>query len=212
MPYVKGRGVTVQMAATYGSAKSVTAVTKANPGVATSTSHGMTNGTVGYFSGVSGMAQLEGQAVKIANVATNTFELAGLNTTGYADFTGSCSFTPVATWHTLAEATSYEIGVGESEKLDMTTLLDIVKKEESGLLAPQSVSINLLAVDVPTTAMAAVIAAAQAGAKHVFRILLPGGATRVWYGEPSIPGESVDRGAVGTGSISVTVSGFVLLS
>ena len=41
MTYVIGRGVRVEIGTTEGSAKTVSAVTKANPGVASATSHGM---------------------------------------------------------------------------------------------------------------------------------------------------------------------------
>lgn len=67
MANVKGRGVRVEIAATYSAAKVVTAVTLANPGVATSAAHAMANDTVGYWSGVAGMAQLEGQATRVKN-------------------------------------------------------------------------------------------------------------------------------------------------
>lgn len=211
MSVVKGRGIRVEFAATYSGAKTVSAVTQANPGVATSTSHGLSDGTVGYFSGVSGMVQLEGQAGRVDNSATNTFDIQGLNTTNFSAFTGTCSFTPVATWHTLSEATGYTIGGGEAEKLDSTTLIDVVKQEEAGLLAPQTLAINVLAQDTPTAALAALQAAAQAGTKLVFRITLPNGAVRIGYGEPSLPGEDVQRGQLGTGNFSFTVKGLILL-
>lgn len=211
MGVVKGRGIRVEFAQTYGSAKSVSAVTKADPGVATSTAHGLTDGTVGYFSGVSGMVQLEGQAARTDNAATNTFELQGLNTSSFSTFSGTCSFIPVTAWHTLAEATSYAIGGGEAEKLDATTLLDVVKQEEAGLLAPQTMSISILAQDDPSTALRALAALAQAGTKTVFRVSLPNGAVRIGYGEPSLPGEDVQRGQLGTGNLGFTVKGLILL-
>jgi hypothetical protein len=101
MANVKGRGIRVEIAATFGAPKVVTAVTKANPGVATSTAHAMANNTVGYFDGVSGMVQLEKQACRVKNQVTNAFDLQGLNTTQYSDFV-SGNFIPVATWQTLA--------------------------------------------------------------------------------------------------------------
>ena len=52
MSNVKGRGVRVEIAATYGTPITVTAVTLASPGVATSAAHGQSNDTVGYFSSV----------------------------------------------------------------------------------------------------------------------------------------------------------------
>lgn len=209
MTTVKGRGVRVEIALTFGSAKTVTAVTLASPGVATSSAHGMANGTVGRWSGVGGMAQLEGQATRVYNQATNTFELQGLNTTSFPAFTAG-TFTPVSTWGTLAEASSYSIGGGEAEKLNPTTLLDVVRQEENGLLAAQTVTFNLVSQTVNSAVMQAIEDAALSQTKLVFRITLADGSVRVFNGEPSLPGEDVQQGQLGTGTVSVTVKGVVL--
>lgn len=209
MANVKGRGVKVEVAATYSTAKTVTAVTLASPGVATSASHGLTDGAVGYFSGVVGMVQLEGQACRVDNPQTGTFELQGLNTTNYSAFT-SGNFTPVATWSTLAESTSYDIGGGSADKLDTTTLIDLRKKNEQGLLDASSLTFGLIPQDVPSAALQIIESAAQAQTPVLFRITLPSGAVRIAYGEPGVPGESVQKGALGSGSFDVTVKGLVL--
>lgn len=209
MANVKGLGVTVEIAATYATAKTVTAVTKANPGVATSTSHGMANDTVGYWSGVTGMAQLEGQATRVKNQATNSFDLQGLNTTNYSTFTAG-TFVPVATWVTLSEARSYSIGGGASEKLDVTRLIDITKQEEQGLLPVGNVTIEVLAQDTPSAAMLLLESAVQTQGAVVVRITLANGAVRVFRGEPSLPGEDVAQGQIGTGSLDFAVKGFVM--
>lgn len=209
MSNVKGRGVRVEIAATYSADKTVSAVTLASPGVATSTSHGMANDTVGYFYNVGGMAQLEKQACRVKNQATNTFELQGLNTSGYSAYTSGL-FKPVASWATLSEATSYSLGGGASEKLDVTTLLDIVRKEEIGLLPVQSVTMNVIAQDTPSAAMLLLENAVQTQGVVVVRITLPNGAVRIFTAEPGTPGEDVQQGAVGTGSLEMAVKGFIL--
>ena len=209
MANVKGRGIKVEIAATYSAPKTVTAVSLATTGVATSATHGLTNDTVGYWSSVVGMVQLEDQATRVKNTATNNFDLQGLNTTNYSAFT-SGTFTPVATWSTMSEATSYDIGGGASDKLDVTTLLDVVKKEELGLLPVQSVTFNVIAQDTPSAAMQLIEAAVQSQGKVTVRITLPTGAVRIFRGEPSLPGESVSQGAVGTGSMDFAVKGFAL--
>jgi Phage tail tube protein, TTP len=209
MANVKGRGVRVEIAATYAAAKVVTAVTLASPGVATSTAHGLANDTVGYWSGVTGMAQLEGQATRVKNQATNSFELQGLNTTNYSAFTGG-NFIPVATWSTLSEATSYSIGGGAAEKLDVTRLIDVTKQEEQGLLPVANVTMNVIAQDTPSAAMLLLESAVQSQGAVVVRITLPNGAVRVFRAEPSLPGEDVQSGQVGTGSLDMAVKGFVL--
>lgn len=209
MANVKGRGVRVEIAATYSAAKVVTAVTLANPGVATSAAHAMANDTVGYWSSVAGMAQLEGQATRVKKQATNTFELQGLNTTNYSAFAAG-NFTPVATWATVSEATSYSIGGGAAEKLDVTRLIDITKQEEQGLLPVSNVSMNVIAQDTPSAAMLLLESAVQTQGAVVVRITLPNGSVRVYRAEPSLPGEDVQQGQVGTGSLDMAVKGFVL--
>lgn len=210
MSNVKGRGITVAIAATYSAAKTVSAITQASPGVATSAAHGLSDGAVGYLSGISGMVQLENQACRVDAPATNTFELQGVNTSNMTAFSGTCSFTPVATWATLGEATSYSIGGGSSEKLDVTTLIDTARQEEIGLLPTQNVTMNIIAQDTPSAAVALLESAVQSQSKVTVRITLANGAVRVFRAEPSLPGEDVQQGAIGTGTLEFAVKGFVL--
>jgi hypothetical protein len=178
--------------------------------VATCASHGYPDGTVAYLSGITGMVQLENQAIRTDNGATNTFELQGLNTSNMTTFSGTCSVTPVATWYTLGEATSYRIGGGTSEKLDVTTLLDTIRQEEIGLLPVQNVTMNIIAQDTPSNAISLLESAVQSQTKVTVRITLANGAVRVFRAEPSLPGEDVQQGAVGTGSLEFAVKGLVL--
>jgi len=209
MSNVKGRNIKVEISQTLGVAKTVSGVTKASPGVATSTAHGFNNDDVGYFYSVSGMAQLEGQAWRAKNKTTDTWEIQGLDTTNYATFSAG-SAKAVTAWQTLSEATGYSIGGGASEKLDVTRLIDITKQEEQGLLPAGTVSMNVIAQDTPSTAMALLAAAVQNQGTVIVRITLGNGAVRIFTGEPSLPGENVQSGAVGTGTIDFTVKGFVL--
>jgi hypothetical protein len=53
----------------------ISAITKANPGVVTANSHGFANGDFVNISSVVGMTEVNGETFKVANKATNTFEL-----------------------------------------------------------------------------------------------------------------------------------------
>jgi hypothetical protein len=71
--------------------KTITGITQANPGVVTSSSHGFANGDTVVISGVVGMTQVNGKRFKVANVATNTFELQDIdgnnvNTSSYTAY------------------------------------------------------------------------------------------------------------------------------
>lgn len=204
-----GRNVRVEVSKTETAAKTVTAVTQANPGVATSTAHGLLDGSVGYFSGVAGMSQLEGQAARVDTVLTDSFALQGINTTSYPAYTAG-TFVPVSVWSTLSRAASYDIGGGAADPIDTTVLLDVIKQNANGLLAAQTVKIDLKLDTTDEEALTLVRAAALSQAYLVFRITLSDGCQRIFRGQPSLPGESVGQGALGTGTFDVTVKGSVL--
>lgn len=209
MTTVIGRGVRVEIGTVEASAVTVSAVTQADPGVATATAHGLATKSVGYFSGVAGMVNLEGQAVRLGTVATNTFGLEDVATTNYPAFTGTASFIPITTWGTLARITGYDIGGGAGSKLDDTVLIDDIVQEQNGLLAAQTVTLNLNSMTVSDTAMNKVRKAARDSSYLVFRITLKDGSVRIFRGQPSLPGESLQKGGIGTGSFTVTVKGFI---
>lgn len=60
------------------SAKTISAITQANPGVLTSTSHGYSNGDELFLSNSSAMTELTSRNYLVANVTTNTFTLTDL--------------------------------------------------------------------------------------------------------------------------------------
>lgn len=204
MTALVGRNVRIEVSKTEGAAKTVSAVTKANPGVASSTAHGLLDGSVGYFDNVVGMSEIDGMAVRLDNKTTDAFELEGVNTTGYGTFT-SGDFIPITAWATLSRAAGYSLSGGEAEKNDDTCLLDNIKQEFNGLLSAQMVSISLKRETVDEEALQLVEAAALSGAYLVFRITLADGAQRLWRGQPSLAGEDVQLGGIASGSFTSTV-------
>ncbi len=209
MSVPKGRNCRVEIAATFAAVKTVTAVTKAVPPVVTSTAHGLTEGTIGFFDTAAGMDELLGQAVSVDATAANTFNAEGLDSTNFGTFT-SGTVTPVATWLTLSSATSYEIPEGSADPLDATTLLDRIKQEQAGLLGAQNVQFSKLS-DMQLPAMALVRAAALNDGYIVVRITLSNGERRVFRGQPGLPGESQGVGALATSGFGVKVKGQVLM-
>lgn len=71
-------GTTYFVASAHGSTLTVSDITNANPPVCTSTAHGLSNGDIVEIT--SGWARLNRRSFKVANVATNTFELSGQDT------------------------------------------------------------------------------------------------------------------------------------
>lgn len=204
-----GRGLRVEVSKTLATAIDVSAVSQANPGAATANAHGLSAGVVGFFDEVTGMAPLNGQAIRVHQPAANTFTLQGLNTTNFPAYTDG-KIVPVSAWSTLHQSTNYQIGGGDANKIKTTTLIDDIEQEENGLLAAQTVSIDINHETVDPEALSIVNNAALEQEYLVFRITFKDGAQRIFRGQPSMPGENTQQGALATGSISVTVKGRVL--
>lgn len=209
MTTIVGRNTKVEVALTFGTAKTLTAITKAMPGKATCAAHGLADGTVGYLSIAAGMVEADLQAVRVDNPTTNDFDLQGLDTTGYSTFSAG-TLTPALTWGTLTESAGYEIGGGAANLLDDTRLTDSKQRNVNGLLAAQNITINVKNQTVNGSVMDFVESAAKTQTNCLFRITLQDGAVRFFYGTPSLPGESVSVGALASGSFQVTVPAWVL--
>lgn len=217
MSLYKGRGVRLEVALTFDVADVITAITLANPAVVSAAAHGWANGDYGYIEETgNGMAQINGQAVRAANQAAGTFECEGLNTSNYSTFVSGNAYR-AASWATISNATDFTIGGGEADKLDATTLLDFIKKEEQGQLAAETVNVNMFA-DPLSAGVARLRALAlsnggsglQASAA-VFRITYPASALEIfWFGEPSIPGFSQQKQAIATGSFQISCRGYMM--
>ena len=65
----------------------ITNITQANPCVVTCVGHGYSNNDYVFINAVGGMTELNDKCFKVANKATDTFELSGINSTGYAAWT-----------------------------------------------------------------------------------------------------------------------------
>lgn len=85
-----------------GPAVTVTAITKANPGVVTAPNHGFTSGDTVTFDIASGMTQLDSQNNTLSGLISvtdaNTFTLVGHNTTSYGTFTSGVTRRAVWEW------------------------------------------------------------------------------------------------------------------
>jgi len=94
-----------------GTAKTISGVTAADPGVVTATAHGFSDGDDVYVTGIVGMDQLNGRTMRVANKATNTFELNdydgnNIDTSGYTAYSSAGTAEAVyqiATTYTTAQ-------------------------------------------------------------------------------------------------------------
>lgn len=77
-------GSTISISTGFEAAKTVSAITNADPGVATATAHGFSDGDIVVMS--SGWANLDGRVARVDNSVTNAFDMEGVNTTSTTRF------------------------------------------------------------------------------------------------------------------------------
>ena len=209
MATIVGRNVKVEVALTFDAAINPTALTKANPGVATLVAHGKDTGDVGYWTVSAGMVELDGQAAYLTASTADTLTCNGLDTSGYTTYTAG-SLTVAATWGTVSEAASYAVGGGAAAQLDDTRLMDVKTRNVAGLLAPQDITIDVRNGVTDGAAMAFIEAAARNSTACLFRITQGTSVLRVYYGVPSVPGESVQAGGLASGQFNVLGPGWAV--
>jgi hypothetical protein len=89
------------------------------------------------------MGELDGQAVRVANVTANTAELEGIDSTSFGTFTSGTA-QQVSAWDTFSLATSMSSDAQTPDEIDITTLLDTQKKIAYGLLSAAKGSFGAL--------------------------------------------------------------------
>lgn len=111
-------GSIVSIASGYGSAKTITAISNANPGVATSAAHGFTNGDI--LEVTSGWSRLTDKILRVSAAATGTFALEGIDTSLtsiYASGGGAGTAREITGWTQLAQITNSTSSGGEQQFL-----------------------------------------------------------------------------------------------
>ena len=116
MSYTLPNGSTIHIGSAVGSALTVTAATNASPCVMTSTAHGLANGD--FVIVTSGWSRVTDKVYRVANVAANTFELEGTDTSDtsiYPAGSGVGSAKEVTTWTQLSQVLTVSSQGGEQQ-------------------------------------------------------------------------------------------------
>lgn len=88
---------------------SISGITQANPGVVTSTSHGLTTGDSVVLKNIVGMTQLNGSEVTVTVLTANTFSI-GVNTTGFTAYASAGTVAGKNTKIVVDDASIYAVG------------------------------------------------------------------------------------------------------
>lgn len=179
-------GGTFEIASAYAAPITVTALTNANPAVATATAHGLSNGDI--IEVTSGWAKLNNRVVRVANVTANTFDLEGIDTsdtTAYSAGGGTGSVREITTFVQLAQVMSVQTTGGEQQFVNYQFLED---DEESQIPTNKSArGLTMTMGDDPT--LPGYIEASKANEDRNLRAIkfnVPGGSKILYNGYVSV--------------------------
>lgn len=196
-------GLKLFMESAIATAKTISGITKAAPGVVSSTAHGFTNNDIVLLE-VQGMVELNGRLFKVVNVAADTFQLAGVDGTTGIDTTlyntfSSGTVKKVTLGTSITGVQEFTFSGGDIKTVDTTTVNDLVDTQIVVGAAAQAADLTMQ-WDPSSAAQQAMIAAFQTRANKGFKVMWPDGAFVLWYGTVGY------TGAPGGGKQGVTTS------
>lgn len=175
-------GAVVSLATTYGAAKNVTSITNANPGVATSTAHGLANGAL--VSVVSGWSNLNNRVVRVAASATNAFNLDGIDTTSTALFpagSGTGTVQEITAFTQISQIMGFTTSGGDQQFTNYSFLEQSFESQIPTTTSAMSITIDI--ADDPTLpGYQALQAASDARAVRAVKLALPDGSFILYQG------------------------------
>ena len=207
---LKFNGSTLSINTGTTAAKTITAITSANPGVVTATAHAMTQNTVGRIAAVVGMTQLNGGIYIVDTPTANTFNLAGTDNTANSPYVSGGTFTPFV-FSQFCELTGIDQQDGTTDEIDVTTICSTAKEFETGLADSGSVTLNYNYAPNEAVQLA-FNAAKKAGTPLAIRVTFAGGGTVIMIGLVTQSSFNGAVGAVWTGSTSLKLTGDIFLS
>jgi hypothetical protein len=178
-------GAIVTLSTTLGSAKTVSALTNANPGVATSTAHGFVNGDIVLMN--SGWSNLNQKAVRVAGSVANAFNLDGIDTSLtslYPAGSGTGSAYLVGGFTQISQIMGLTTQGGDQQYATFSFLEQNFETQLPTVFSAQSISLEI-ADDPSLSGYIALKAAADARAFRVLKLQLPDGSFILYYGQIS---------------------------
>lgn len=209
----KWSNVAVALESARAAAQVITGITKAAPGVVTTSGTLPTNGAYVIFDTV-GMSQINGAVFRVTGATGSTFKLADvatgaeLDTTSYDTFT-SGTFAVVTLGTSITTATTISPSGGDFDQIDTTTIHDAHRTTIPGL--PSAMSYNMEHIWDPADAgLKALNAAYKANAKKVVMFTFGLGGPKMLFagyvGATLMPGGQ-SQGLVTTSTV-FTIDGF----
>jgi hypothetical protein len=202
-------GTLVAFASTYGVAKTMSAVSNANPAVATlEASHGIIVNDIMEMS--SGWPDLDDKILRCSVLSTNDVTLEGFSTastTTYPAGTGTGTVREITAWTSLAQILSIAVEGGDPQYFDYQFLNELRKRRIPLAKSPLNLTIEL-ADDITLAQQASIRAIELGGVPTAMRLTLPNSSKIYLNGYWSMS----DMPKLQAGQINSRTIGFALTS
>lgn len=208
MSYFFPEGSSQQFSQTFASAKTITALTNANPAVATSTAHGYTTGDEILLT--SGWEDATDTVYKVTVIDANSFSIQGLDTSNTSFFpagTGTGTAQKISGWTTIPQVLTINASGGDARFTDVNPLA-----KRNGIKIPtgfNATSITLsLAHDASQANYITMQGISRNLSKVAFKQVISGGSVTYGYGYMSVSEfPKLNNNQVNTVDAAITVIG-----
>lgn len=216
MSVTKTSGTQFAIGSTYGTTKNMTAITNANPAVATlEVGHGVIVGD--FIELTSGWDLANGRIFRVSALATNDATLEGFNTldtSKYPAGTGVGTIREVSAWTTLSQVSpAFGVSGGEQNFADTTFVSNLIRTQIPTDRNPISVTLPTF-FDPTLPWFGTVRTASENASPYAFRMIFPNGSRLVCGAYWSLRGvptsedgtlrDAIDLAVIGTPTIYST--------
>ena len=186
MAYAFPEGAQLLFSQTFASAKTISALTNANPAVATSTAHGYAAGSEILMA--SGWEDATDTVFKTAAIDANSFGVTGLNTTNtnfYTPGSGTGSAQLISNWVSIPQVLTIATTGGDPR---FTNISPLARRNDINVpVGFNAASMTLtLGHDASNANYQTMLDISRSLTKVAFKLLLSGGATSYGYGYMSV--------------------------
>lgn len=201
-------GSVLTIATAYGASKPVTAVSNADPALATAAAHGVSNG--GFFELNSGWFRANERIFRASDVTTDSLKIEGLNATSTVNYpagTGAGSLRPITAWTQITQVLEFTTSGGEQQYSNFSFLEEDFERQLPTVTSAQSLTLGI--ADDPTLAgYQALKAASENRSLVALKLQLRNGAVIVYNGIVSLnETPSLNKGSVMQVTASIALQG-----
>lgn len=186
MAYAFPEGAQILFSQTFASAKTITALTNANPAVATSAAHGYAGGSEILLT--SGWEDATDTVFKTGAIDATTFNVTGLNTSNTSFYTpgaGTGTAQLISNWVAIPQVLTISTTGGDPK---FTTISPLARRNDINVpVGFNAASTTLTLGHDPSNAnFQAMVDISRSLTKVAFKLLLSGGSTSYGYGYMSV--------------------------